>query len=78
MARSGPVSSDGVCRSCKDVAGRIFDDHRPPSLPQELAVNCSLLFVQPELRSNKVSVRLGNVIFGLDSENRSLPGTLEV
>ena len=34
-----PRGFGGTCRSCKDVAWRIFVDHRPPSLPQELAVH---------------------------------------
>ena len=64
----------GPCRSRKDVAGRVFGDHRPVSP----GTGGSLFPSVRVTRSGTAAVRLVNVKLGLDSKKGSLPATLEV
>ena len=56
----------GTCRSRKDVAGRVFGDHRPVSP----GTGGSLFSSVRATRSETAAVRLVNVKLGLDSEKR--------
>ena len=56
----------GTCRSRRDVAGRVFGDHRPVSP----GTGGSLFPSVRAIRSDTAAVRLVNVKLGLDSEKK--------